>query len=40
MTIRAWTAGVVLLGALAAGAVVNRAALIAPLEIDDVGGCS
>jgi hypothetical protein len=37
MTIRAWTVGVVLLGALAAGTVLNRAALRAPLEIDDVG---
>ena len=37
MTIRSWTAGVVLLGVLAAGAVLNRTALRAPLEIDDVG---
>jgi hypothetical protein len=37
MTFRSWTTGVVLLGALAAGAVVNRAALHAPLDIDDFG---
>ena len=36
MTFRSWTAGIVVLGALAAGAVANRAALRAPLEMDDV----
>jgi hypothetical protein len=35
MTFRSWTAGVVLLGALAAGAVVNRAALRGTLDLDD-----
>src|SRR5436190_458026 len=36
MTFRSGTAGIVVLGALAAGAVANRAALRAPLEMDDV----
>jgi hypothetical protein len=36
MTFRSWTAGIVVLGALAAGAVANRAALHAPIEMDDV----
>ena len=36
MTFRSWTAGIAVLGALAAGAVANRAALRAPLEMDDV----
>ena len=36
MTSRSWTAGIVVLGALAVGAVANRAALHAPLEMDDV----
>jgi hypothetical protein len=36
MTFRWWTAGIVVLGALAVGAVANRAALRAPLEMDDV----
>jgi hypothetical protein len=37
MTFRSRTAGIVLLGALAAGVVVNRAALRAPLDLDDFG---
>src|SRR4051812_20172681 len=37
MTFRSWTAGIVLLGALAAGAVVNRAAPRAPLDLDGFG---
>ena len=36
MTFRSWTAGIIVLGALAGGAVANRAALRAPLEMDDV----
>jgi hypothetical protein len=37
VTSRSWTARIVLVGALAAGAVVNRAALHAPLDLDDFG---
>ena len=36
MTYRSWTTGIVVLAALAAGAIANRAALRAPLEMDDV----
>lgn len=35
MTLRSWTAGFVVVGALTAGAVANRAALRAPLDLDD-----
>lgn len=37
MALRSWTAGIVLLGALVAGAAVNRAAVHARLDLDDYG---